>query len=125
MSQSRDECSPKEFVLHKMHLRKVICNIGDRRYNPDTKTLEMRSELNVKVSQNGLQDNSTLNMGFLPQKRYRHILRHDYSRNQFIGQGHNDPKWQATYHHSKMHPYTKFGIPNVNEIGDTLLTRLF
>ena len=32
-------------------------------------------------------------------------------------------KWYATLRHSKMHPHTKFGIPNSKNIGDMHQTR--
>ena len=31
-------------------------------------------------------------------------------------------KWYTTYHHPKMHPYTKLGIPNSKNIEDLHLT---
>ena len=33
--------------------------------------------------------------------------------------------WYTTLHHPKMHPHTKFEIPNSNNIRDMLRTRLF
>ena len=33
--------------------------------------------------------------------------------------------WYATLRHLKMHPHTKFEIPTLNYISDTLRTRLF
>ena len=74
--------SPNELVEHKTHLLY-------RRYAPDTKDLDMWSEVNVmvKVTQNGMHLSAiprvvlAPNLGFLPQIILEICSRHNYSRN--------------------------------------------
>ena len=69
-------------------------------YAPDTKNLEMRSEVNVMVlvTQNGVHHSpipggiDIPNVGFQPQLIKTLWSRHDYSRNYVICKGHSDTK---------------------------------
>ena len=76
----------------------------------------MRQNVNVKVkvTQNGMHYSviprgiHTPNLGFLPQIIYRLYAPDPIILETGSYIGHSDLKWSATYHHPKMHTYTKF-----------------
>ena len=46
-------------------------------------------------------------------------------RNKVRSQGQSDPKWYAPIRHPERNQNTKFGISNLNNIGNMLQTQLF
>ena len=114
-----------------------------RRYTPEMISLEIRSEVNVKITvtpkwyptlsypkmhpQTRFGIPTYPDLGFLP-KSYRRYTPEMISleiRSEVNFKITVTPKWYPTLSYPKMHPQTKFEIPTSNNIRDMLRTRLF